>query len=335
MRFYFEESQWDGWNTIQFGDHLKSQHLHMALRGATLLDYQIIHQGKHLSICDGFASGEELKLQGSARFFIMAPFANRIPDGKYQFNGKSYILKPSNPFYQKVRHGLAKDLDFQVNKIIQDESTLMIQLVNKDIKPGKFEGYPFELDLTIKLILSDLGLEVKVTGTNCGNEPLPFYSGWHSYFKTSDKGINHCQLIIPAQKLIRTDENDIPIDGYKCLEPLDSYPELDFRPDKAALINNRILDHGYAACISDSDGNFRSSLIDQDSGLKINVFQDKGTVIAFSGDTITYRPRTSMAIEPVQCLTNAFNRLDSQEEITVNPGESKSFAFGIEHLSLI
>ncbi len=333
MRFYFEETLWDGWETLRFGDNLKGQHLHLALRGATLLDYQINHQGKPVSICDGFASGDELKYQGSARFFIMAPFANRIPNGIYRFNGQTYMLKPSNPLYPKVRHGLAKDIDFRINKITQDESRLMIELITQEIRPGRFEGYPFELDMVIRFILTDNKLEVNVMGSNLGDRPLPFYAGWHSYFKTSTQGIDHCQLVIPAKKVIKTDINDIPLQEIDCLIDIDNQPELDFRPNKPNIIGSRQLDHGYTDLIPDPDGLIRSSLIDLDNRLKINLIQEKGTVIAFTGDTIQYRPRSSLAIEPVECFTNAFNRPDCLNEITLKPEDSKTYRFAIEYQS--
>jgi aldose 1-epimerase len=64
----------------------------------------------------------------------------------------------------------------------------------------------------------------------------------------------------------------------------------------------------------------------------LKVFQNKGVTLIFSGDSLIDRKRKSIAIEPMQCLTNSFNRKEFEDEITINPGEEKSFKFGVKFI---
>jgi galactose mutarotase-like enzyme len=58
------------------------------------------------NIIDGFLTPEELLHNPGAKSWIMASFANRIPEGKYFFNGIEHRLKPMPP-EKEVIHGFA------------------------------------------------------------------------------------------------------------------------------------------------------------------------------------------------------------------------------------
>ena len=93
----------------------------------------------------------------------------------------------------------------------------------------------------------------------------------------------------------------------------------------------RWLDYCYTDCKKSGNGLIESCLLDPETGLEITVFQESGYVYAFSGDTIQHRPRQSMAIEPVQHMTNFFNRPELKKQVTLSPGETSSFKFGISY----
>lgn len=49
----------------------------------------------------------------------------------------------------------------------------------------------------------------------------------------------------------------------------------------------------------------------------------------FTGDTLARDRRRSIALEPVETPTNAFNQAELADAITLQPGETRSFRFGV------
>jgi aldose 1-epimerase len=60
------------------------------------------------------------------------------------------------------------------------------------------------------------------------------------------------------------------------------------------------------------------------------VFQERGLMHVFTGDTLARRPRGALALEPVEFMTNAFNRPECREALALAPGAERSFRFGVE-----
>lgn len=49
----------------------------------------------------------------------------------------------------------------------------------------------------------------------------------------------------------------------------------------------------------------------------------------FTGDTLARDRRHSIALEPVETPTNAFNHQELADAITLQPGETRGFRFGV------
>jgi galactose mutarotase-like enzyme len=63
---------------------------------------------------------------------------------------------------------------------------------------------------------------------------------------------------------------------------------------------------------------------------EIEIFQQGGVTLVYSGDQLTSRKRHSIAIEPMQYITNAFNRKELKEKVLIKPGEKSIFNFGVK-----
>jgi len=50
----------------------------------------------------------------------------------------------------------------------------------------------------------------------------------------------------------------------------------------------------------------------------------------YTADTLGTRRRESIALEPVEFMTNAFNRPECQVDLNLKPGASRRFRFGVE-----
>jgi hypothetical protein len=59
------------------------------------------------------------------------------------------------------------------------------------------------------------------------------------------------------------------------------------------------------------------------------VWQETGFMHVFTGDTLPRDQRASIAIEPVEVMTNAFNRAEFAAAIPLPPGQTRRFRCGV------
>ncbi len=332
MRFDLTESNLGKFKTYILKDSLFNSSIEIAEQGATLLNFFTPIEGEVFNIIDGFSTEAEFENSRGARSWIMAPFSNRIENGTYSFRGKTYQIKPIKP-RSIVIHGFTFYNNFKINSVNIQENFIDLIFHSDCLRPEVYEGYPFAVDVFISYRLYGNRFEIKVIGKNVGEEPAPFCSGWHPYFKTSDDGIENLILEINSKKIILIDENYIPLKGNDAYGNINNFPLMDFRksvPKSKRRIDYRIIDTCFADLDINDDNMMISALIDETRNIKINLFQERGMVLAFSGDSLSERKRKSIAIEPVEFMTNAFNRPELAEELTIYPEQEKIFHFGVE-----
>ena len=136
-------------------------------------------------------------------------------------------------------------------------------------------------------------------------------------------------LEIPARTMIRTDARLIPLPGDAAYVPLEQAPALDFR--EARRIGARVLDNGYAGLAIDRDGRMHTRLRDPSSSFSLSVWQERGVMHAFTGDTLGAGARSAIALEPMECMADAFNRPDCASAIRLEPGAERVFRCGVEY----
>ncbi|MGE5683227.1 MAG: aldose 1-epimerase [Bacillota bacterium] len=334
-RFSCSEGQFGNLRTIILQDNNSGSNVVIALKGAAVLSYHIPSDSGFINIIDGYASPDELNEQSGARSCIMAPFSNRIENGFYVFNDEQHqMFNPVNPQREPI-HGFVRILDFVIKESLASDDKIELTLYTDKIRKDSFRGYPFDLDVSVKYTLTQNKLLVSITGTNVGDTPLPFGTGWHPYFKTCENGIDHLLLTVPARKIVAVDDNLIPFKGDDAFISVDENPEADFRPEldkNERIIGDREVNYCYYDLYAEKNEKLiKTSIKDPDNKLKITVFQKEGVVYAFSGDGVKHRPRKSIALEPVQFVTNAYNRHELTDKLTLLPGNSKSFDFGVEY----
>jgi aldose 1-epimerase len=148
MSYIIEENRFDSYETVILKNNVSGEFVEIARMGATLLSYNIPFQNSLFNIVDGFADEEELKAARGARSWIMVPFANRIPGGKYDYKGKEYALLPVGP-RTRVIHGFASYIDYEIKTTSADENGAEVVFETRDIRPGAYIGYPFPIDVRI------------------------------------------------------------------------------------------------------------------------------------------------------------------------------------------
>ncbi len=325
-RYSFKENSFGKHKTIILQDNLNETKMEVCLRGATLINFFISLKGKSINILDGYLTPEELEEQAGARSCIMAPYSNRIKDGRFTWQNETLqLVNAVNP-NKDVIHGFARVVNFDVKNISADDEKAELVLFTDKIRNGSFPGYPFNINLTVRFTLRERNLDCEITAENIDSVPVPFGCGWHPYFKLGEDGIDNLYLEVPAKKIILLDDKYIPLKGKDAYSNLDDHKDIDFRTP--FLIGNKLVNVCYTDLTTDADGIIHTNLIDKDAGIKLTVYQKGGVTYAFTGDSVRYRPRKSIALEPVQFMTDAFNRPEVSEEITGQTGKTSSFNFG-------
>ncbi|RJP70973.1 MAG: hypothetical protein C4539_05500 [Ignavibacteriales bacterium] len=327
-RYSFKENSFGKHKTIILQDNFNDTKTEVCLRGATLINFFVSLKGKSINILDGYLTPEELEEQAGARSCIMAPYSNRIKDGRFTWQDETLqLVNAVNP-NKDVIHGFARVINFDVKNVSADDEKAELVLFTDKIRNGSFPGYPFNINLTVRFTLMERNLDCVITAENIDSVPVPFGCGWHPYFKLGEDGIDSLYLEVPANKIILLDDKYVPLKGKVAYSDLNEHKEIDFR--STGKIGERTVNVCYTDLIPDKDGITRTYLTDKEKGLCLVVYQEGGVTYAFTADTVKYRTRKSIALEPVQFMTDAFNRSELLDEITVKPGDSKSFRFGIE-----
>lgn len=329
-RFKVTEHLIGGNDTIRISDEYYNSALEIAQTGATLLAFSLRFGEMVENIIDGYSSREELLGGRGAKSIIMAPFSNKIRNNRYYFNGREYILSDAEiPVY----HGLTWNQDFEIHAINITDSFAELALVYQNIANIGNPGYPFPVSVMVRYILSGNAMRLIISGKNIGDSPAPFSTGWHPYFMFPHKPIENYIIQIPAEKIVVTDSQLFPYPGAMACTHISNLPGSDFRPivySKRRVLGRRHINACYTELIPEKDGMICSSIELQDSKVAIHVKQDRGVVYCFTGDGLYDEPRKSIALEPVELMTNAFNDVSLYDSFALAPGESRDFHIEVE-----
>lgn len=137
---------------------------------------------------------------GSHRFrgAVLAPWSNRVGDGRYEFGGDEHVLPLNEPDRGNALHGLVLESQWQPVDATPSAVTMLLRL-------GPVDGYPFRLDLSLTYALSDSGLVVALRATNAGDVPAPYGCGFHPYLRPDTRSVDDLVLELEAGTRLLTD----------------------------------------------------------------------------------------------------------------------------------
>lgn len=315
---------------VVLAEPASGRRVRIARHGAALLGFEVDAAGSVRDLADGYRDAGEVTARAGSRFAIMAPFAGRIADARYTFDGQAQDLQPGVTGAARAsRHGFVRDVDFELAALAADNDRAQATLATRAIRPQP--GYPHAIDLAVTFTLDAGGLTLEARMRNVGDEAAPCFFGWHPYFRVADGEVDDWQLQIPAQTLIRTGADLIALAGAEAYVALDDAPALDFR--ELRRIGDSIIDQGYTDLDVDPDGRIRTRLRDPASGFAIAVWQERGVMHAFTADTVSRDARRAVALEPMECMADAFNRPECAAAIRLEPGAERRFRCGVEIMS--
>lgn len=276
------------------------------------------HDGRSLVL-----GWEEDAQTSSGRGQLLAPWPNRVRDGRYSFEGRDHRLPLSEPKLGNASHGLVRWAAWTLAVRSDCSVSLGYRLMSQS-------GYPWTLDLHVTYVVSEAGLTVTVTATNLSRSPAPYALGAHPYLTAGTGPVDGWELTLPVDTRLVVDEQLIPV-GRAGIEGSD----LDFRA--ARPIGSTSLDTAFTGVDRDADGRATVSLRDPSTDLGVALWMDErhGWLQVFTGDELPSQARQSLAVEPMTAPPNA---LGSGEDLVVlapagASGDEHSASWGIHALS--
>lgn len=326
-RFLATEAMLGAQPVVQLEDAAGGRRVRIARLGSALLNFEAREDGAWFDYADGYRDDAEIVARSGSRFAIMVPFGGRIADARYAFDGQPQDLQPGIVGDARAsRHGFVRGVTFDLAALVADGHKAQATLATDAIRPQP--GYPHAIDLAVTFTLDATGLTLEVVMRNVGDSAAPCFFGWHPYFRVADALVDGWELQIPAEGLIRTGADLIALPGAAAYVALDGAPAMDFRKPRA--IGDQILDQGYDGLQPDADGRIRTHLRDPTSDRALVVWQEHGLMHAFTSDTISRDRRRAIALEPMECMANAFNRPECAEAVRLEAGAERRYRCGVE-----
>ncbi|GAA3611599.1 aldose 1-epimerase [Flavivirga amylovorans] len=186
---------------------------------------------------------------------ILFPFANRIKDGLYTFNGEDFQFEINQTEENNALHGLVYNKAFQIidQETNHDSASVLLEYNETELSIG----FPYTYTIQLKYIFTKNDLSLSVSVKNTDSKAFPFTLGWHPYFLSdnlfnSSLHFNSSKKIVLGERNITTGVEDFELKNEFSIED----KQLD---DCWILDSNKVIfkTPGYQLTIeSSSDNNF-------------------------------------------------------------------------------
>ena len=279
--------------------------------GATLRSYTV---DAH-AVVDGFGPDE---WSHSGRGQVLAPWPNRLADGRYDHDGVRAQAALDEPERRNAIHGLVRWLPWTLQTRHQNQLSLRLQL-----HPSP--GYPFSLLLELEYHVGREGLTVTTVAQSVEQRAIPFGLGFHPYLTAGTDTVDGAILHVPARQTLDLDDRGLPTG---VLTPVEG-TEFDFTGSR--FVGPAVLDTAYTGLERDADGRARASLDVPGGVTGATLWVDAAFpyLMVYTGDTLAekHRRRRAVAIEPMSCPPNALRT--GKDLVNLEPGQQWTARWGI------
>jgi aldose 1-epimerase len=154
-----------------------------------------------VDIVDGYAE-DEVAPGGAGQ--VLAPWPNRVRDGRYTFEGVAHQLALTEPSRHNALHGLVNWARWRLVEAGADHLTVEYEV------PAQ-PGYPWPLLVRGAWAVGPEGLRVSHEATNLSSEPCPFGYAAHPYLRVPGTPTDQILLQVPGRSRLLTDGRLLPI----------------------------------------------------------------------------------------------------------------------------
>lgn len=249
---------------------------------------------------------------------ILAPWPNRVVDGRYSFEGVTYQLSITEPERGHALHGLLTWQDWSIDSSTSSAVVLSCMLVAQ-------QGYPFPLLMRVRYELDDGGLTTTVTARNIGPASAPYGAAAHPYLVAGEGTVDDWELKLPARKVLQvTEDRLIPTAIADIGSP--GLEDFDFRELRA--VGSVRIDHAFTGLSRDTRGQATVQVIGTDgTGTAIDWGTECPWVQIHTADLPGAGTRRGLAVEPMTCPPDAFNT--GADLKVLNPGGTHTASWTI------
>ena len=251
---------------------------------------------------------------------LLAPWPNRIRDGRYAFGGGEHQLPVTEVPRHTAIHGLVEWQPWERVGGARDRVELATRLWPRT-------GYPWALDLRVGYALADDGLTTTLRARNVGAAPAPYGCAPHPYLIAGPGRVDDWTAEVPASQVLEVDaERLLPADP-PWVRAVDDTP-LDLRrPTPLAGLE---LDHAYT-------GLGRGQV-----SARVRTAAGTGVQISWDADVLPWvqvhtadRPepdddRVGLAVEPMTCPPDAFR--SGRDLLVLQPDQEHSASWTVAAL---
>ena len=222
-----------------------------------------------------------------AACFPLAPYCNRIRDGRFAFAGREIALPANFPPERHSIHGLAWRRAWRIGS----------EAANKCVVADEYDGaggWPWAYRAEQRVRLGDKGCAITLVLTNRGDTAMPAGIGLHPYFRRRES----VSLRFGADHVLLSDGECLPTG---VTAPAEHFG--DFR--NGAALPGETIDHCFAGWQGEA-----------------TIGDDLGTITVDASGTPNlhlYAPAdgSALCLEPVSHTPDAVNR--AREEMTILP----------------
>jgi aldose 1-epimerase len=248
------------------------------------------------------------EMRPAYRGATLAPWPNRVVDGRYRFGDTEHQLALTEPSRDHALHGLLAWSEF-IDTVVEDDRVVLAAVIEPQI------GYPFRVEVEVEYRLDADGLAQTVTARNLGADAAPWGTGPHPYLVGGAGPVDEWTLTLPASEVLTvTSDRLSPV----AVESVEHHPEWDFR--EAREIGDVFIDHAFTE-LSAADGVIEVRVLGTDGhGVAMTWDERCPWVQVHTADLpAPAKNRIGLAVEPMTCPPDAFN--SGVDLIVLEPGD--------------
>jgi aldose 1-epimerase len=254
------------------------------------------------------------RIPPSACGILLAPWPNRVADGRWALDGAVQQLDITEPARGHAIHGLLRNTGYRL--VERSDSRVLLRA---EIFPQ--HGYPFRLSHMAEYSLDQAGdLAVRQELLNLSNAAAPVALGAHPFLRLGDEPTDRLTLTVPAARFFPADPQtmipaaEVPVDG-----------QTDLR--RGARLAELAMDRAYTGLSAGPGGRVVSTLA-SDSGSMVGLWQAEAFQYVHVFVTSKYPDREhAVAVEPMTAPADSFN--SGTGLVWLQPGGSFGGNWGI------
>lgn len=259
--------------------------------------------------------------RGPMQFYrgaIVAPWPNRIGDGRYQWDGQQLQTALTEPERGNALHGLVCFQAFTPVAVAEREIVLRSELFPSP-------GYPFHLLLTVHHALdAEAGLTTSVSALNIGAQDAPYGVCPHPYLVAGPEPLDDWSLEVRAGTVLIVTEDRLLPTGTAPVAP-----GSDFDFSTPTRIGSLSIDHAFTDLGRDEHGALVVTVTAPGgTGVQLSAGAECSWLQVHTGD----RPepehhRRGLAVEPMTCPPDAFR--SGTDVVRLAPGAVHAASWSI------